>query len=105
MANQAELLSQMESLLNQLAVQYTPKVDQTGPVGTTLDVLTKEELTMTQRAIVLYLIFNSNMESTSQRELCDALHISMKCVRENLNDLLDKGYVKRGPKVYTWDIK
>lgn len=104
MANQQQLINQMEGLLNQLSVNYQPKFTNEGPVGTLLDVISKEDLTMHQRVIVLYLIFNSNTESTSQRELCDALHISMKCVRENLNALLEMGYVKRGPKVYTWDI-
>ncbi len=105
MATQTELLNKMESLLNELSIMHSPKFNTDGPVGTTLDVLTTKELSITQRAIVLYLIFNSNSESTTQRELCEQLGFTMKCVRENLNILLDKDYVQRGPKVYTWDVK
>jgi len=105
MKNTIQLIDQMTSLLQELSITYKPKVTSEGPIGKTLEVLTKTELSITQRSIVLYLIFNSNTESTAQREICDALGITMKCVRENLNALLLMGYVKRGFKYNTWDIK
>lgn len=101
---QRQILNQIDTMLQELLARETPKFTQDGPVGTTLDVISTKDLTAHQRVIMLYLIFNSNMESTLQRDIVEALGFSNKCVRENLNQLLDKGYVKRGTKVYSWEL-
>ena len=98
-----EQLQQIEALLAELHSGLKPKFESEGPVSTLLEVISTKEITPHQRLIMLQLIFDGYTESTPQRQICETLGLSNKCVRENLNQLLEKGYVKRGSKVYTWD--
>tara|TARA_R110000772_G_scaffold77311_2_gene166605 strand:+ start:4439 stop:4744 length:306 start_codon:yes stop_codon:yes gene_type:complete len=96
-----QTITQIKDLLDTMSI--TPKITNDGPVGTTLQIVTKPELNSTQKLIMLYLTFNSNMDATPQRELVYALGLTNKCVRENLTALIEKSYVKRGTKAFTWD--
>ena len=101
---QPQLLNQMEGLLKELAILNTPKFKEDGPVGTLLDIITKKDLLPNQRLIMLYLVFTASREPIHQPEICKALGLSNKCVRENLTILHYAGYVKRGPGAYTWEV-
>jgi hypothetical protein len=101
MATQNELLNKMETLIQELANQTKPKIEMQGPIGTTWDILGKTELSLTQRSILLYLVFSVGDESY-QRNICSFLDISMKCVRENCNVLYELNYIKRGSRASTW---
>jgi len=98
-----DLLNKMEVLIKQLATAHKPKIEQTGPVGTTLDILGMKELSLTQRSILLYLVFGNDSD-TKQKTISDYLRISMKCTRENCESLMELGYVKRGARASTWSL-
>lgn len=100
-----EILDAMELLIHELADKSKQRYVTDGPVGTTLDVIKSNELSPTQRLIMLYLLFEKSVESVPQREIVESLGFSNKCVRENMEAMLSLGYVKRGTKVYTWDPK
>lgn len=108
MATTTELLNKMENLIKELGNTQTKsctcapsKIDLQGPVGTTLDILGKKELSLTQRSILLFLVFDTNAE-TKQINISSYLDISMKCVRENCQVLMELNYIKRGTKASTW---
>lgn len=103
MATTNDLLNRMESLIKELANSHKPKIDLQGPVGTTMDILGMKELSITQRSILLYLVFDSESD-TKQRNICDYLDISMKCVRENCEVLQELNYITRGSKASTWTL-
>ena len=110
-----DLLNKMESIIQQLSdsqanactckppeVAKPGLIGQTGPVGTTLEILGKRDLTLTQRSILLYLVFLSS--DARQKNICDYLGISMKCTRENCEQLMSLDYIKRGTKASTWSL-
>jgi DNA-binding MarR family transcriptional regulator len=102
--NNSEILNRMESLLQELADRHKPQFIDNGPVGTTLDVISRDDLTPTQRLIILYLLFNASMEPVTQREIYTHLGIANKTARENLEGLLAMGIVNKGIRSYTWEI-
>ena len=110
MATSMELLNKMEILIKELGNSQTksctcahPKLDYQGPVGTTMQILGKKELSVTQRSILLFLVFDTESE-TKQRNIVEFLDISMKCVRENCEVLMNLNYIKRGTRASTWAL-
>jgi hypothetical protein len=112
MQTTTELLNKMEMLIKELgnsqANACTCKylnagLDMQDSVGTMMDILGKRSLTLTQRSILLYLEFDAGTE-TKQRNICDYLGISMKCTRENCEQLMNLNYIKRGAKASTWSL-
>jgi len=107
MASTTELLNQMENLIKDLenskkcTCTTKPNLDLQSPVGTTMQILGKKDISVAQRAILLYLVFNTESE-TRQRDIRDYLDISMKCSRENCEVLMELNYIKRGTKASTW---
>ena len=98
-----QLLQKTEALLREFANMNQPKFSNEGPVDTTLDVITNLKLSITQRMIMLHLIFSEKTENAIQQaHICKALGLSNKCVRDNLITLHDAGYVHRGSKYNTW---
>jgi len=107
MATQQELLQQVGQLINELEQKNQPKIEFTGPVSTTMDILGKSDLTIMQRAILLYLAFGQPdwlSNECPQRNISNDLHISMKCARENCEQLAKLDYIKRGTKASTWSL-
>ena len=107
MATQQELFRQIGEILQELEQQNQPKIEFTGPVSTTMDILGKSDLTLTQRVILLYLAFGQSdwlSNECPQRNISNDLHISMKCVRENCEQLSRLDYIKRGTKASTWSL-
>lgn len=103
MQTKNDLLAQMETLIQQLANSTKPKIDFQGPIGTTMNILGQRDLSVTQRMILLYLVFDTDSE-TKQKNICDYLGISMKCVRENCEILMELDYIGRGTKASTWSL-
>jgi len=108
MQTTTELLNKMETLIKELGNSQTDTCtckpsnsEMQGPVGTMMNILGKRSLTLTQRSILLYLEFDAGTE-TKQRNICDYLGISMKCVRENCEALMELHYIQRGSKASTW---
>ena len=107
MVTSKELLLHVEQLLKELDQQTKPKIEFTGPVSTTMDILGKSDLTIMQRAILLYLAFGQPdfmSNECPQRNISNDLHISMKCARENCEQLANLDYIKRGTRASTWSL-
>lgn len=98
------ILHRMEELLKELADNHKPTFIQDGPVGTLLDVIGRQDLNATQKIIILYLIFNGDLEATPQRNIYTTLGITNKTARENLQVLANRGFIKRGTRAHTWEI-
>lgn len=76
-----------------------------GPVGTTLEVLTNKELSSVQKNIMLYMLFESSFSGeVKQRSIYTDLNFSNKTARINLEELSEKGYVKRGTRAGSWEL-
>ena len=105
METQTQIFAQIEALLQQLKMNNQTPFILEGPVGTVLEILSRDELTATSRLVLLYMVFARSPEDVLQREIAIHLGITNKGVRECLEALAMKGYVKRGIHSGSWNIK